>query len=250
LVDARASAGEFDGLSTLDGSAEAMAALLVNGFLAQDPAEWLKAQSQSRLLPYLYGDEDPLVQFVHYRLRDITWVVMAGAAQADQALLERQSEAIAGDLLASLTRRLRLEPVRDFDFAASKVVERNDDPANRFGRGWLSLYGLFWPAILAHWRLSGLGLEPLEPGSQADQRFRALLDQLVAAAPKRISAFRDGFEILAAAAEQCAAKAKAMGAKDSVELYRRKADRLNGLAKFFAEHVRELPVKISPAIGG
>jgi hypothetical protein len=99
---------------------------------------------------------------------------------------------------------------------------------------------LFWPAVIAHWRFTAFGVEPFEEGSEAERRFRALLDRLVKAAPQRARAFRDGFEILTEVTEKYK---RSIGSRAgaTAELCRLKADRFNGLARFFAAHVNDLP---------
>ena len=229
---------DLNAVADLGEGDEALLDPLVNGFLARDPGDWLTALGNI--------DEESrfeLVQNVKNRIEDAVWIIMTGAAEPDCVALQEKSHAIAGDLLTSLTGSLLLGAERDFHSAAQRVVDAKASPTNLFNRKWLSLYGLFWPAMLAHWRFTTFGLEPFEAGSEADKRFRALLERLVEAAPQRAKMFRDGFQVLAKAADKCAAKLDTMRASASADLYRLKSDRLSGLAGFFARYTHDdLPV--------
>lgn len=240
----RIAQGDLDTPALLEGISETTVPLVVKGFLAQNPEKWLEALSSLDRL-YYYGDEiqESLVSTVEARLKDIVWVVLTGIAGPDEKAWAKRTWSITGDLLASLSSSVGLAPVRDFSFAATRIVNASETPTSRFGRGWLLLYGLFWPALLAHWRFTAFGVERFEAGSEADQRFRSLLDQIVAAVPERVAAFRDGCEALANAADRCADKARSMDAPAIVDFYSKKGDRLIGLAKFFAQHARDLPIK-------
>src|SRR5205085_5220614 len=101
---------------------------------------------------------------------------MTGADEKDRTILEEHEDGIASDVLRAFTARLRLGFEGDFLTAVERIEEGLDSPAGRFAHRWISLYGLFWPAMLAHWRFTAFGLHPLEPGSGPDTRFRALLD--------------------------------------------------------------------------
>jgi len=233
--------GRTDAVAELTESDQAVVSRLVRGFLAQNPVDWLR--SLSALVDRL-DDEEGLALNIGGRIRDVVWVIMTGAAEKERSILEERANAIAGDVLKSLTAGLRLGFEDNFLVAAQQIEDAVHSPPERFVRRWLALYGLFWPAMLAHWRFTAFGLDPFEPGSGPDTRFRALLDQLVEAAPQRMHAFRDGFEALEKAALRCAVKAVSVRAHDSAVLYRMKADRLKGLANFFAGKARDLPATI------
>jgi hypothetical protein len=214
---------------------------LVNGFLVRDPASWLHAIGT---LEAVLGDVGGfnLVEYIRARLTDIAWILMSGAAEGEKDAIYDESDSIMGDLLVSLTSSLHLGFERDFELAAWNIVVAKEAPGDRLAARWMSLYALFWPAMIAHWRFVAFGLKSFEKDSEAYRRFRKLLDELVAAVPRRAGAFHAGFEALAGAAEKCAKRAKSMRLGASTDLYQLKADRLRGLADFFAHHMRELPV--------
>ncbi|CAL74731.1 hypothetical protein BRADO0809 [Bradyrhizobium sp. ORS 278] len=229
IVDPNA---ESDVLGSSEKSDEALIGRVASGFFNQEPADWLAALAAFDAIqdgPFLH-------QNVINRIADCVWVIMAGAAEAECATLQSSSGRLMGELLAVLTSALKLGPETDFQAAAERVVRAQASPANRFNRRWLPLYGLFWPAMLAHWRFTAFGLQPFQPGSEADRCFRVLLGRIVDAAPRRSAIYRDGCATLAAAAVKCAARAESLRAPKSAELYRLKADRLHGLQAFFDDH--------------
>jgi hypothetical protein len=205
---------------------------LATGFFAQDPADWLAAVAALDAIQ----DGPFLRRNVENRIADVVWVIMSGAAEAECAELQSNAGRLMGELLAVLTSALKLGPETDFQAAANRVVRAHLSPTDRFNRRWLPLYGLFWPAMLAHWRFTAFGLQPFQPGSEEDRCFRILLDRIVAAAPQRSATYRDGCAALAGAGGAFAGRAASLRAPASAELYRLKADRLRGLQAFFDDH--------------
>jgi len=235
------SASDSDTAPEGEKAAATIATRLISGFLDHDPADWLRAMAVIESIFQDVGRFD-LADYVQNRIEDTVWVIMTGAAEADWIALQNERDSIAGDLLVSLTASLDLGFERRFDFTAQKVADAVID--NTSDSRWLSLYGLFWPAMIAHWRFAAFGLEPFVPGLEPDRQFRLFLDQLVTTAPKRSGSYRDGFNVLAEAADQCADKADTMAATASAHLYRKKADRLRGLARFFSAHALDVPVVV------
>jgi hypothetical protein len=226
---------------------DALQARIVEGFLARDPEDWLQAL---RALEDLFYHRFDLVRNVRDRIQDTVWAILTGVPEEGVEALERKSDRLARDVLLTLVDKLDLGLVRDFDAAAERVVKVLEMPKGRGDRRWLKLYALFWPAMIAHWRLAAFGLDQLEPGSPADERFRDFLSRVVDAAPLRMHELRDGFGALAAAAETCAQHADDMQLPDCAASYRKKKLRLTGLSLFFARHARDLPVKRSREAGG
>lgn len=213
---------------------EALIGRVATGFFAQDPADWLAALAAlDEVQAHL-----SLQTTVMNRIGDVVRVIISGAAESECecAVLQSAADRLASELLADLTKALKLGPETDLWAAASRVIRAHQSPTDRFSRRWLPLYGLFWPAVLAHWRFTAFGLEPFQPGSDNDKCFRLLLDRIVAAAPQRSASYRDGFAALASVADKCAAHATKLRATASAELYSLKADRLRGLQAFFDAH--------------
>jgi len=235
-----ARSAEGDTLGNSEVADEALIDRVATGFLAQDPADWLAALAALDDM----RDGPFLLRAVENRLADVVWVILSGAAESECAKLQSNAGRLASEVLAALTRALKLGPESDFRAAASRVIGAHLSPADRFNRRWLPLYGLFWPAMLAHWRFTAFGLEPFQPGSDEDTCFRVLLDHLIAVAPRRSGTYRDGFAALAAGAERCAARATSLGAAASAELYRLKADRFHGLQAFFDEHATKSMIAV------
>jgi hypothetical protein len=233
--------GRADAAAEITEADQAIISRVVKGFLTQNPVDWLRSLS---VLVDRLDDERGLLLNIGSRLRDVVWVIMTGAAEKDRSILEERADELARDVLKSLTASLRLGFEDNFLVAAQQIEEAVHSSPERFVHRWMALYDLFWPALLAHWRFTAFGLEPFKPESAPDKRFRALLDHLVEAAPSRMHAFRDGFEALEKAALRCAVKAVSVRAHDSAVLYRLKADRLKGLANFFAGKARDLPATI------
>jgi hypothetical protein len=222
-------------------------ARIVEGFLARDPEDWLQAL---RTLEDLFYHRFDLARNIKDRIQDTVWAILTGVPDESPDEIGEKDEKLARDVLLTLVDKLDLGLVWDFDAAAERVVKLLQAPKGRGDRRWLKLYGLFWPAMIAHWRLAAFGLEQLEPGSPADERFRSFLSRLVDAAPLRMHELRDGFSVLAAAAETCAQHADDMELPDRAASYRLKKLRLTGLSLFFARHARDLPVRRSRDAGG
>jgi hypothetical protein len=228
---------EGKALARSTGVDEPLIARVATGFFAQDATDWLSALAVLEAIL-----NRPLLQRnIENRIADIVWVIMTGGAEAECTVLQAHVVRLMGDLLSALTSVLKLGPQSDYQAAANRVLRAHVTPSDRFSRRWLTLYGLFWPAMLAHWRFTAFGLQPFQPGSEDDRCFRMLLDRIIAAAPRKSASYRDGFGALAAAADKCAIRASGLRAPQSAELYRLKADRLRGLQAFFDQHVsREL----------
>jgi len=226
----------------LDGSGadDALINRVVTCFFACDPADWLQALAHLEKL--VVGRFD-LEQNIQDRITDTIYVIMTGATRVESEGLEK-SDRLEREVLGVLTTRLGLGETRDIDVATSRVEKAIQAPPGR-DRRWLALYGLFWPAMIAHWRFVAFGLGRFAPDTQADAQFRSFLDRIVAAVPQRMGAFREGFAALSAAAECCAGRADDMDLHESAARYRQKADRLLGLSHYFGQHVRDLPVKAS-----
>jgi hypothetical protein len=237
IVDANA---EGDGLADGRMPDEALIERVATGFFAQNPADWLAALAaldQIQDGPFLH-------RTVENRIADVVWAIMAGAAESECAELQRNGSRLASQLLAVLTSALTLGPETDFRAAANRVIRAHLSPTDPFSRRWLPLYGLFWPAMLAHWRFTAFGLQQFQPGSDEDKCFRMLLDRITAAAPQRSTVYRDGFAVLAIAAQKCAERARLLKATASAELYLLKADRLQGLQAFFDEHATKALITV------
>ncbi|MHC2566364.1 hypothetical protein [Bradyrhizobium liaoningense] len=232
---------DFDTAAETEKVDPTLGARLISGFLARDPADWLRSMAMIERIFQDVGRFD-LADYIQNRIEDTVWVIATGAAEADWTDLQGEMHSLSGDLLVSLTASLDLGFERRFNFTAQKVAEAA--AGDRSNSRWLALYGLFWPATIAHWRFTAFGIEPFVRGSEPDRQFRLFLEQLVEIAPKRSHAYRDGFNALAEAADQCADKADTMIATASALIYRKKADRLRGLANFFRAHALDVPVVV------
>jgi hypothetical protein len=229
LVDQR---DTLEALADSNAIDEKLIELVAVRFFRQQPIDWLNALSSA---DDMRGSAFSIT--VANRIADIVWVVMTGAAESEYEKLQAESPSIANDVLASLTSALKGGSETDVIAAALNVIEARETPADRFNRRWLQLYGLFWPAMLAHWRFAAFGLGPFQIGSEDERHYLLLLNAIVdTPEPQRFAEYRDGFEILAKAAEKCAARALSLRAPQSARLYRLKADRLLGLRNFFSKH--------------
>ena len=115
-----------------------------------------------------------------------------------------------------------------------RIKQRSDDEEIRY-QALLRVYGLFWPAMLLHWRCREFGVERVSKGSDDFRRLSRLLTVISETCSReRLNDLIEGLETI----ERILSNDVLFGVADARarEFYEKKADAARKMARFFSKH--------------
>lgn len=155
-------------------------ALTPSDILANDPADFLKHEAGHRLL-------------------DVINILLDGVPVDQDGLSRQDWKETQTILLGELCAACGVERYDTFEGLNALFDRWNpQDGIGPIDRSNQKLYGLFWPAILLHWRLMAFGIDGISQDSEQGRHFHVLIQQICDRLTKeRLIEMADGMKILA-----------------------------------------------------
>ncbi|MEN3794664.1 hypothetical protein [Fulvimarina sp. MAC3] len=194
---------------------------VVERFFAVSPADWLARSAGGMALGT-----------VRERLKDILSVLLDGVPDGlgpwQDLSVDEKEKRVLRSLLAHCNAPA--------DLTVGTFFERLDALGTDFSspdaKALVGVYGLFWPALLLHWRCQTLGVAPIGGDQAGANGFRAfLLDLRDRLSDKRLAELRHGLCRLALATEEALFRgAESYGDPSAAKFYLAKAEAARMLA--------------------
>ena len=208
---------------------------LIERFFAVAPGDWLARSGGNAAL-----------SSAHDRLKDVLYVLLDGVPEKAETWRAMDTQNQAATLLRALCAHCDAPTDLTLSAFVPALSASRADAASPDAAGLLDLYGLFWPALLLHWRCQAFGVEPIGRDRADAKAFRAFIDELrKRVSAERIAELRQGLSRLARATDEALAhEADAHGDRVARKYYAAKAEAARKLAMGLGARSPD-PLKVS-----
>ncbi len=174
---------------------------------------------------------------IKWRLSDIVAVMVNGPSLKETGLSkERLTEVkrlLVSRTYASLAVNVGLPATMELKDVAERITDKKHDDRDMRRQASLSLYGLFWPALVLHWRCRKFGVAPLQPGSDDLQAMLRVLDVIAASCSStRLINIAEGMEIITKVLKSEPSILARQVNNAAADFYLKKSDAAEKLAKY------------------